>query len=142
MSEFLSAIHILVYLGHKKDKINSDDLAKNVCVNPVKVRSVLNKFIKKGIVSTSRGKLGGYSLNYNLDDISILDIIETINFKIIHNNWYTGDINSECNISSGIENYIKDLINTLNIEVEKILSKISLKDVEKSILERRKNEKL
>ena len=32
-SDFVVAVHALVYLKHKKAKISSEELAKNVCTN-------------------------------------------------------------------------------------------------------------
>ena len=45
MSEFLIAIHALVYLGHRNEPLTSEELAENICVNPVRVRTVLKAFI-------------------------------------------------------------------------------------------------
>ena len=35
-SEFIIAIHVLVYLRKENKQLSSEELADNVCVNPVK----------------------------------------------------------------------------------------------------------
>mgnify|MGYP000609261798 CR=1 FL=1 len=37
-SEFIIAIHVLVYLRKENKQLSSEELADNVCVNPVRIR--------------------------------------------------------------------------------------------------------
>lgn len=142
MSEFLIAIHALVYLGHCNTALNSDQLAENICVNPVRVRTVMKYFVDGGMVKTKRGQSGGYVLNQPLDDISLADIAQMLNYELLHNNWYTGDENACCQISAGIQGYIRGLIAVINIDINNLLKKITLKDVENAILKRDNHETL
>lgn len=142
MSEFLIAIHALVYLGHRCEALNSDCLADSICVNPVRVRTVMKPFVESGIVKTKRGHTGGYVLVKDLNDITLLDVAQALNYELIHNNWYTGDENACCSISSGIQGYIRGLISLINVDIKNLLKKITLKDVETTILEREKYETL
>lgn len=45
-SEFIIAIHVLVYLRKENKQLSSEELADNVCVNPVRIRKVLS-WLKK-----------------------------------------------------------------------------------------------
>ena len=58
--EFAIAVHALVYLNHKKEVLSSDELAANVCTNPARVRKVMAKLKKAGLLSTKEGAEGGY----------------------------------------------------------------------------------
>ena len=40
-SDFCVAVHGLVYLKHKNDMVPSEELAKNICTNPARVRKVM-----------------------------------------------------------------------------------------------------
>lgn len=42
-SEFIVAVHAMVFLHHKADTLSSETLAENVCTNPVRIRRVLAK---------------------------------------------------------------------------------------------------
>lgn len=136
MSEFLIAIHALVYLGHRNEPLTSEELAENICVNPVRVRTVLKAFIEKGIVKTKRGQSGGYVLHNKLSEINLAEIAQILNYDLIHNNWYTGDEEAGCQISAGIQGYVRGLIALINIDIQNLLKKITLQDVETSILKR------
>lgn len=41
--DFCLAIHALIYLDHTDGIISSEELAKNICTNPARVRKVLSK---------------------------------------------------------------------------------------------------
>ena len=60
-SDFCVAVHGLVYLKHKNDMVPSEELAKNICTNPARVRKVMARLKRAGLVQTKEGKVGGYS---------------------------------------------------------------------------------
>ena len=59
-SEFAIAVHALVYLNHKGETVSSEALAENICTNPARVRKVMAKLKKAGLVATKEGVDGGY----------------------------------------------------------------------------------
>ena len=60
-SEFAIAVHALVYLNHKQETLASEELAKNVCTNPARIRKVMAKLKKKDLIATKEGQNGGVS---------------------------------------------------------------------------------
>ena len=42
-SEFIIAVHAMAYLRKHPRLISSEELAENICVNPVRVRKVMAK---------------------------------------------------------------------------------------------------
>ena len=63
-SEFAIAVHALVFLDRSNATIASEELADNVCTNPVCIRRVMGKLKKAGLISESREKnYIYYSLN-------------------------------------------------------------------------------
>ena len=65
-SEFGIAVHAMVFLHHKGDMVSSEVLAENICTNPARVRKVMARLKRAGLVSTKRCGgvplcgLGGY----------------------------------------------------------------------------------
>ena len=51
-SEFGMAVHALTFLNHKGEIVSSEALAKNICTNPARVRKVMAKLKKAGLVDT------------------------------------------------------------------------------------------
>lgn len=60
-SDFIVAVHALVYLTHLGTLVSSDELARNICTNPVRVRKIMGKLKKLGLVETKEGHVGGYA---------------------------------------------------------------------------------
>ena len=73
-SEFCIAVHGLVFLKLKKQCLSSEALAENICTNPARVRKVMAKLKKAGLVSTKEGSEGGYSLAKNAQQITLKQI--------------------------------------------------------------------
>ena len=51
-SDFIVAVHALVYLNHKADIVSSEALAKNICTNAARVRKVMAPLKRAGFVTT------------------------------------------------------------------------------------------
>ncbi len=59
-SDFIVAVHALVYLNHKADIVSSEALAKNICTNAARVRKAMAPLKRAGFVTTREGNVGGY----------------------------------------------------------------------------------
>ena len=59
-SDFVVAVHALVYLNHKADVVSSEALADNICTNAARVRKVMAPLKRAGFVETREGSVGGY----------------------------------------------------------------------------------
>ncbi|WP_320912645.1 Rrf2 family transcriptional regulator, partial [Eisenbergiella porci] len=51
-SEFGMAVHALTFLNHKGEMVSSEVLAENICTNPARVRKVMAKLKRAGLVTT------------------------------------------------------------------------------------------
>ena len=56
---FCVAIHALIYLDKRGEQLSSEELAANICTNPARVRKVMAKLKKAGLVATRSGRVGG-----------------------------------------------------------------------------------
>ena len=54
-SDFCVGVHALVYLSHKNCCLSSEELAENICTNRVRVRRVMGRLGKAGLVDTKSG---------------------------------------------------------------------------------------
>ena len=70
-SEFGMAVHALTFLNHKGEIVSSEALAKNICTNPARVRKVMAKLKKAGLVDTKEGLEGGYLFSKDAQEIRI-----------------------------------------------------------------------
>ena len=52
----------MAYLRKHPRLISSEELAENICVNPVRVRKVMAKLKAYGLIDTKQGLSGGLSL--------------------------------------------------------------------------------
>lgn len=61
--EYTIAVHALVYLNHMGTMLSSEKMASNICTNPARVRKVLAKLKRAGLVETREGSEGRLSLS-------------------------------------------------------------------------------
>ena len=83
-SEFGIAVHALVYLNHKAKTLSSDELADNICTNPARVRKVMAKLKKAGLVTTKEGTDGGYLFELSPDMVTLKDVSDAVDLSLIH----------------------------------------------------------
>lgn len=57
------------------------ELAEKQSVSPTYLSKILNKLVKEGMIRSSPGVNGGYSLSPHWEEISFLDIIQAIEGK-------------------------------------------------------------
>ena len=138
-SEFAIGVHALVYLNHKKETISSEALAQNVCTNPARIRKVLAKLKLSGLVSTREGLGGGYQIDKPADKISLRDVCDSLNEKLIKASWKSGSAELKCLVASGMAPVMDDIYEELNSICLDSLQKITIDDIDHKIFKDRKN---
>jgi Rrf2 family protein len=102
-SEFVIAVHSLVLLAHRPDGMaSSEEIATNVCTNPVRVRKVMSCLRKNGFVDTREGSGGGYKLSRVPADVTLADIYRALAAGSLAPSWCSGDPKVECIVSSNM----------------------------------------
>ena len=127
MSEFIIALHALVFLMHAGESKSSE------CTNPVRIRKVMAKCKKYGIVTTKAGVNGGYMVADKGENINLRQIYEAVSVPIIESRWHSGDMDSDCAICSGMAQYVDELFFMMNEECVRMLENIKLCDVEERL---------
>ena len=125
MSEFIIALHALVFLMHAGESKSSEELSTNLCTNPVRIRKVMAK--------SKAGVNGGYMVANKGENINLRQIYDAVSVPIIESRWHSGDMDSDCAICSGMAQYVDELFFMMNEECVKMLENIKLCDVEERL---------
>lgn len=138
-SEFIVAVHGLVFLHHKGETLCSDKLAENICTNPVTVRRVMSTLGKAGIIDTKIGRTdGGYSFT-KAGQVTLGDVAEALNASFVKLSWHSGDPDMNCQIASGMAGYMDGLYKDMDEACKKRLAQITIADVEKELFHNKEN---
>ena len=132
-SEFIIAVHAMAYLRKHPRLISSEELAENICVNPVRVRKVMAKLKAYGLIDTKQGLSGGYSFSIQNETVTLSQIYDALQMRIFHSNWRSGNAHLKCIVSSGMAQVMDDLYETLEATCYEKLKAISICDVVKEL---------
>lgn len=141
-SSFCIAVHALVYLNHMETVLSSEELAQNVCTNPVLIRKVMSKLKKAGIVDTKGGNSGGYFFTSDAETLTLGRIAEAIDAKFVGSPWRSGDMDKECLISSGMGKIMQNIYTQLDERCRKSLCGITVADIDRKILKNGKEPRI
>ncbi|GGH73158.1 Rrf2 family protein [Pullulanibacillus pueri] len=77
------ALHTMVYLtlAPKGKSVGVEQLAKIQDLSPTYLSKILTKLVKAGLIESTPGVKGGYSIVKHAGDISFLDVIHAIEGK-------------------------------------------------------------
>ncbi|WAW15411.1 RrF2 family transcriptional regulator [Peptostreptococcus equinus] len=133
MSEFIIALHALVFLAHDGLSKSSEELSENLCTNSVRIRKVMSLCKKNGLVETKSGVNGGYMIGKDGKNINLKQIYEAVDITLLESKWHSGNIESDCPYCAYMGRYVDGLFSYINKEAFSILEKITIADVENDI---------
>lgn len=138
-SDFNIAVHALVYLSHKAQTLSSEALAENICTNPARVRKVLAKLSKAGLVRTREGRPnGGCEIARDGRQINLRQVCQALETCFISTSWKSGDPDMECLVASGMARVMDDIYSDLNEQCRSKLEQITIHDLEEKIFRQQK----
>lgn len=73
-SRLSSVLHVLLHMAGKNQPATSEVLARYLGTNPVVVRRTMGSLREAGLVSSGRGKGGGWTLDRPLSAITLHDV--------------------------------------------------------------------
>lgn len=138
-SDFCVAVHGLVYLNHKGCVLSSEELADNICTNRVRVRKVMSRLKKAGLVETREGTDGGYRFPLEPQRVSLAQIAEALDVCFVSTGWNSGSLDKPCLISSGMAAVMDGIFNRLDDGCKQQLSGITIADIDRHIFSSRQN---
>lgn len=126
-------VHGLVYLSHRQATASSEEMALNICTNPARVRKVMGKLKRAGLVMTREGHDGGYWLGIDPQSITLRAVLEAVGATAVSAPWRSGDPEQPCLIASGMAGIMDELLIGLNAICLNQLEGISIAEIARRI---------
>ncbi|MDD3361965.1 MAG: Rrf2 family transcriptional regulator [Hespellia sp.] len=130
---FNIGVHALVYLNHKNCNLSSEELAGNICTNAARVRKVMSKLKKSGLVETKEGIAGGYRFSKEAKEVSLAKVAEALDVRFVGASWHSGDMDMECLVASGMSEIMDGIYQELDEQCRKKLESITIQDIDNQI---------
>ena len=130
-SDFCVAVHAVVYLNHKKEICSSEQLSENICTHPARIRRVLAKLRKSGLLdAVDSGPKGGYRFTGKPEQITLADIAAALQITFVEPGWRSGNTDMECLIASGMGSLMDEVFDDLNTRCQSRLKEITISDLD------------
>jgi Rrf2 family protein len=134
-SRFAVAVHIMALMVASEDEpIKSDQIAGSVNTNPVVIRRILCSLSRAELVVSQTGAAGGSRLARKPSQISLLDVyraVEECGVFALHRQ----SPSQRCFVGGAIESVLKDVLDEVNLAVERTLAKTTIEQVFRSVRE-------
>ncbi len=131
-SDFCLAIHALILLYRRGTTLSSEALAGSICTNPARVRKVMAKLKKAGLVQTREGSEGGYRVEGSADQLRLDRIAEALEVHFVCTNWHSGRsaADLDCMVASGMAELMDGVLSDLDQLCRQRLQQQTLADLE------------
>lgn len=122
------SVIILSYMAEKPDQIMSATAVAEVSKVPEPTVSKILKLLSKtNIIESKRGINGGYLLTKNKDDITVEDIVATIDGPVCITQCANGAVGEGCIVGEACS--MKGCWQSVNSAIREALSSVSLADM-------------
>lgn len=132
-SDFVVAVHAMVFLGHKAHTLRSEELAENICTNPGRVRRVMARLKKAGLVETREGRARGGYFYEKSRPVTLGQISRALGCKFADPGWRSGSREMDCQVASGMADYMDGLYGELDRCCNQYLDTLTVADVEQKL---------
>ncbi len=106
-SRVSDVLHILLHMADQDAPVSSDFLARMMRTHPVVVRRTLSGLRERGLVTSSKGRAGGWALACDLAQVSLLDVYEAVGEPAIFAMGYRR-ASSGCLVEKAVNNALAD----------------------------------
>ena len=129
-SEFTIAVHAMIWLNRQGGTLDSETLAEKVGTNPVRIRKVMAKMRKKGLVGTKEGTSGGYYMIWRAEEINLRQICEGLGADVVSVSSHISGMKKDDEIARGVVGVINGLYKELNELCWQKLAGITVQEVD------------
>jgi DNA-binding IscR family transcriptional regulator len=109
--------------------VSSTELADNICTNPARVRKVLSRLHKAGLVEAQQGQGRGYRALPGSGEVTLEEVLRALEEEPVTMNWRSGDMDRACLISSGMGDVMADIYAGMNECCLKQLRSITINSI-------------
>ncbi|QJC51245.1 Rrf2 family transcriptional regulator [Paenibacillus albicereus] len=129
-SEFTIAVHSLVYLASRPDRMaTSDSIARNVNTHPSRIRKVMSLLRKQGYIGTKEGIGGGYLLERLPEQTTLAEIYRATSFGSIKPGWCSGGEQGDCLIACRMAAVMDEIFTDTEAKLLQHLEGMTIRDV-------------
>ncbi|EJM96282.1 Rrf2 family transcriptional regulator [Herbaspirillum sp. YR522] len=126
------ALHILLHMGQRADTpMTSDQIAGWVGTNPVVIRRTFAGLRDAGIVASSKGHGGGWTLARGLDQISLHQVQQALGERLI--TLGARDESPGCLVEIAVHRALDDALEEANRLLDQRLAGVTLADLAHSM---------
>lgn len=126
--KFSSAIHTLILIAESETPMNSEQIATSVGTNASYIRKLTTRLRKAGMIEGRRG-ISGFKLIKKPEDISLLDIYDTVmETESLHIFDIHQNSNDTCIVGHNIRPVLNGMFRNMEERVENELKSITLAD--------------
>jgi len=118
------AIHSLALIAYEGRQLNANEISKLTAFSKNHLSKVLQTLVKQGYLSSVRGPRGGFTLTVDASKLTLLEIFEVFEGKIL-NNYCHGHYNN-CLFENCI---FGDIIDDVTVQFKKAFGERTLADV-------------
>ena len=138
---FCVAVHALIYLDKRGCLLSSEELAANICTN--RVRKVMAKLKKAGLVTTRTGTDGGYQMVADPEKVTLDTVADALEVRFVEPAWHSGGgVDCGCMVASGMAGVMDHLFDDLDRRCKARLAQLRLSDLEGQLESIQKGEPL
>ena len=123
-------MHGLVCLLHRGEAVSSEELSRSICTNPARVRKVMSKLHRAGLIEAGSGRGSGYSIKADGSRINLLEVLDALGEEVLVPGWHSGGPDKDCLISSGMGDVMDEVYGLLNTACREKLGGITLGMIE------------
>ncbi|WP_313527482.1 Rrf2 family transcriptional regulator [Anaerotignum sp.] len=131
-SDFVLAVHALVFLNHKNEELSSGVLAENICTNPVRVRRVMSRLCKAKMIENSGGR-SGYRFVQKPEKVNLRMVADALDATFTSTNWHSGDPHMECRVASGMAGVADGIYEQMDSLCKAYLETVSIADIDQKL---------
>lgn len=140
---FCVAVHALIYLDKRGCMLSSEELAANICTNPARIRKVMAKLKKAGLVTTRTGTEGGYQITVDPAELTLDVVADALAVRFVEPAWHSGGgVDCGCMVASGMAGVMDHLFDDLHQGCRARLAQVRLIDLERQLESIQKGESL
>jgi Rrf2 family protein len=125
-TRFSVALHVLAHLVDAAEPVTSEALAECVETNPVVVRRTLAGLREAGLVESSRGTGGGWSLGRDAKAITLRDVYAALGERMLGGIHVAGPRGAGCRIRQAVAGTLDEFLDEAEALLAARLSRITL----------------